>query len=216
MARAAIADELPVVIKVGGSLHGSDRLAEVLAVIATARRPVVVVPGGGIFADKVRDLQPAAGFDDATAHRLAMLGMHQMAAEFVKLEPQLALADSLDAIASLIEEGSVPVWLPLPMMETDRSVPWTWSTTSDSLAARLAELLGGATVVLLKSVDVALDTPVDVLDRDGVVDEVFPVIVSRARLAWRIFGPSDGDAFKAFLGDEMRRADTVPAGLHAG
>ena len=64
-----------MVVKVGGSLAETGRLKLVLPILAASKRPLVIVPGGGAFANKVRDLQNAIRFDDASAHRLAMLAM---------------------------------------------------------------------------------------------------------------------------------------------
>ena len=79
MAENATGGIRSLVIKVGGSLAETGRLPSAIALIESARVPVIVVPGGGPFADNVRALQPTLKFDDATAHRLAMLSMHQMA-----------------------------------------------------------------------------------------------------------------------------------------
>lgn len=190
---------LPLVVKVGGSLAESGRLAVALAVIANANRPVVVVPGGGAFADKVRDLQHALKFDDATAHRLAMLGMHQMAEVFVTTNARLRIADSLDAIADVLQSGAIPVWVPLPTLERDATIPADWSITSDGIAARLAELLGGAPLALLKSCDVPQASTAAALAAGGIVDAAFPGIVARANLDWQVFGPNDDSAFTALL-----------------
>ena len=197
----------PLVVKVGGSLLETGQLAVLLATIANAGRPVVVVPGGGAFADKVRDLQHALKFDDATAHRLAMLGMHQMAEVFITTNMRLRIADSLDAIVDVLASGDIPVWVPLPMLEHDATIPRDWSITSDGIAARLAELLGGAPLVLLKSCAVPQAASTVTLADDGVVDVVFPGIVARANLDWRVFGPDDNEAFAALLaGDAQGQA----------
>ena len=206
MAEAGGAAGLPLVIKVGGSLAETGRLKDALATICDAGRPVVVVPGGGSFVDKVRDLQHAVRFNDAAAHRLAMLGMHQMAEIFVALEPRLRVSDSVAEVGQILARGETPVWVPLPTLDKDDKIPADWSVTSDSIAARLAELLGGAPLALLKSIDVEpAEAAVD-LARDGVVDATFPGLVARARLDWRIFGPSDDAAFTMFLVPSPRRA----------
>lgn len=198
-----MADKLPVmkpiVVKVGGSLAETGRLKPILKLIANSKRPVVVVPGGGQFADKVRDLQNAIRFDDAAAHRLAMLGMHQMAEVYFTLEERLAPADSLDGIARVLATGLIPVWLPLQMCQDDREIPANWSISSDGLAARLAERMGGADLYLLKSIDVLGEASIEELTEAGVVDPAFHGIVARARLNWRILGPSDDAAFAALL-----------------
>ena len=189
----------PIVIKVGGSLAETGRLKPLLRLIANSKRPVVVVPGGGQFADKVRDLQNAIRFDDAAAHRLAMLGMHQMAEVYFTLEPRLAPADSLDGIARVLATGLIPVWLPLQMCQDDHEIPANWSITSDGLAARLAERLGGADLYLLKSVDVLPDATIEQVSEAGVVDPAFPGIVARARLNWRILGPAGDTGLEILL-----------------
>ncbi len=189
----------PLIVKVGGSLSETGRLPRALILVASAGRPVVVVPGGGSFADKVRNLQHVMKFDDAAAHRLAMLGMHQMAEVFIKIEPQLALAETLDDIARILSDGRIPLWVPLPMMEDDDSVPRNWSTTSDTIAARLAELLGGAPLALLKSVDVVTAQSAEALSVAGVVDRAFPAVIARSGIEWHVFGPSDDAALAQWL-----------------
>lgn len=187
----ALEGEGCIVVKVGGSLAETGRLAGVLAAIEKAGRPMIVVPGGGQFADKVRDLQTVMRFDDKSAHRLAILGMHQMAEVFFTMAPRLAAADSLEGFARVAAAGLIPVWLPLRMCQDDDQIPADWSITSDGLAARLAERLGALPVVLLKSVAADATASARDLADDGVVDPVFPEIVARAGLDWRVLGPDE-------------------------
>ncbi len=189
----------PLVIKVGGSLFESGRLAATLTMLARALRPIVIVPGGGPFADKVREQQRQTGFDDQTAHRLAMLSMHRMAETFTSLEPQLIVIDRVADIAPQIAAGRTPVWVPLPTLDGDTSLQPSWDTTSDAIAARLAELLGHAPVVLLKSVDVMAGATADHLSAAGVIDRAFAGVVERSRLDWHVIGPSGMVQFEAFL-----------------
>lgn len=200
MAETKAASGERLIIKVGGSLAETGRLSEVLALIVQARRPVIVVPGGGQFAEKVRDLQNALRFDDASAHRLAMLGMHQMAEVYFKLQPRLAPADSIEGIARILAIGQIPVWLPLQMSQDDPGIPADWTITSDGLAARLAERMGGLPLVLLKSVEADATETAAQLAKGGVVDASFPGIVARSQLDWRILGPSQMAQLRALLG----------------
>ena len=57
----------PIVVKVGGSLAENDRIGGALDIIARASRRIVVVPGGGVFADAVRAAQNNYQFSDETA-----------------------------------------------------------------------------------------------------------------------------------------------------
>ncbi|MET1045638.1 MAG: uridylate kinase [Hyphomicrobium sp.] len=201
MAEAGVRGERPLVVKVGGSIAETGRLTSVLEMIAAARVPLVVVPGGGPFADAVRKLQPELQFSDAVAHRIAMLAMEQMAECMVSLQAGLKIARSLDDISEAVMDGQIPVWAPLQMIGNDETIAANWSATSDSLSARLAELLD-TRLVLLKSVSVDGTTSARELALQGVVDRLFPEIVARAELSWSIFGPGDNVALSALLAGE--------------
>ena len=201
MAEAGVRGERPLVVKVGGSIAETGRLTSVLEMIAAARVPLVVVPGGGPFADAVRKLQPELQFSDAVAHRIAMLAMEQMAECMVSLQAGLKIARSLDDISEAVMDGQIPVWAPLQMIGNDETIAANWSATSDSLSARLAELLD-TRLVLLKSVSVDGNASAKELALQGVVDRLFPEIVARAELSWSIFGPGDDAALSALLAGE--------------
>lgn len=190
---------LPLVIKLGGSLAESGRLRMMLAHVRRARRAVVVVPGGGAFADAVRGAQDALGISDAVAHDMALLAMHQMAAVLCDLEPRLVAAETLESMAAAWRHGRVPVWLPAKLCLGDRLIPRDWSITSDGLAARLGERLSGAEVALVKSCVVKKGVSAPTLARRGIVDPVFPLIVARARLRWHVLGAGDEGRLAALL-----------------
>jgi len=201
VAEPGIRGDPALVIKVGGSLAKSGRLDGVLAKIGAARIPIVVVPGGGPFADAVRDLQPALQFDDRTAHRLALLAMEQMAEYIASRQSGMKVARTLDEISDAVIDGQIPVWAPLQMIGDDQSVCASWDVTSDALAARLAELMG-ARLVVLKSVNCGSQADAGELASKGIVDNAFPEIVSRAGLFWSILGPEDEAALLALLAGE--------------
>jgi len=198
VAERRLTEVRPLVVKIGGSLSETGRLCNALKMLSAAQVPIVIVPGGGPFADAVRSLQREMSFDDAVAHRLAMLAMEQMAEWMVAQRPGLKVAQTIDEISDCIMDGQIPVWAPLHMMGDDESTPASWSVTSDSLAARLAELLD-ARLILLKSVDVAGNVSAEELARQGVFDSLFPEIVARAGVSWSIFGPADDVALAAIL-----------------
>ena len=54
----------PLIVKVGGSLVENDRIGGALDIVARASRRLVIVPGGGIFADTVRRAQSDYQFSD--------------------------------------------------------------------------------------------------------------------------------------------------------
>ncbi len=94
------------VVKLGGSHARSPWLTDWLRAIAEDARRVVVVPGGGPFADAVRDLQPVMGFDDAAAHDMGLLAMAQYGRALASLAEAFVLADTLDAIEAALESAA--------------------------------------------------------------------------------------------------------------
>jgi aspartokinase-like uncharacterized kinase len=153
--------------------------------------PVVIVPGGGAFADAVRDAQAAFHFPDAVAHQMALLAMHQTGLILAALHPRLTPFETLAELRRALARDQIPVWLPLKLVQRDARVSANWSTTSDGLAARLAERIGRVPVVLVKSCRIACGTSLAALVRLRVVDPTFAAIVDRARLQWRVFGEGD-------------------------
>lgn len=198
MAEVAPAETL--VLKLGGSLSETGRLGEVAALVAQATVPVVVVPGGGPFADTVRMVEPALDIPQALSHRLALLAMHQMGLVIEAKSPRYHAAETLEDIASEIVLGAVPVWMPFALQHDDPTLPADWRTTSDALAARLAERLGGASVALVKACEIPPHSNLKALTAAGVVDPKFGEVVTRAGLSWRVYGPRDEAALRARLG----------------
>jgi aspartokinase-like uncharacterized kinase len=140
------------VIKLGGSLLSSGSLQEWLSTIVKhGAGKLVIVPGGGIFADQVRDAQQKWKFDDKAAHQMALLAMEQYAYLLQSYAPDLGLSDSIEGIEKAISLNQVPVWLPFKMINACQDISSNWDLTSDSLALCLAEQLNAEHVMLVKS-----------------------------------------------------------------
>jgi aspartokinase-like uncharacterized kinase len=172
-------------------LTETGRLEAVLKLVARAHRSIVIVPGGGAFADAVRADQTREGFSDDEAHRLAILAMHDMAADFVSLQPGLVGAHTVADIRAAWRRRRVPIWLPTRMCLRDGTIPQDWSITSDGLAARLAEQLGRLSIVLVKPVRVPRSASARSLADSGIVDFAFAAITRRSGLRWSIAGPGE-------------------------
>jgi aspartokinase-like uncharacterized kinase len=159
------------VVKLGGSLAASAWLRPWLRAIAAAAGAVVLVPGGGPFADAVRAAQPAMGFDDRAADAMAKLAMAQYGIALANLADGLCIAATEAEMADRLAEGRVPVWTPLPHAAAD--APPSWDVSSDSLALWLAHRLDAARVLLVKSRPPA-GPRVGALVAGGLLDAAFP------------------------------------------
>jgi len=129
------------VVKLGGSHALSPLLRPWLDAIGRAAGDVVVVPGGGPFADTVRAAQPAMGFDDAAAHDMAMMAMAQYARALTSLADGFVYADTLAAVQDAVACRKIPVWSPWPGLRAHPDIPRSWDVTADSLAIWLASAL---------------------------------------------------------------------------
>lgn len=182
-------------------------LARWLAVVAAARRPVVVVPGGGAFADTVRGEQQRLGFSDEAAHFMAILAMHQTGTLLVDMQPERLTAAATEAeLRGALGRGDIPVWMALSMAIGAPDLPRDWSVTSDGLAAWLALQLRIPEVWLVKSRSAGEGADLGGLVDEGVVDPVFAAIAGATGLAWRVFGPGDEAAMGAALSPQPEAA----------
>lgn len=197
------------VIKLGGSLLGSSELNLWLDIVARhGDGKVLIVPGGGIFADAVRDAQISSGIDDATAHRMAVMAMDQYGVLMTGLSPRLVTAKSELEIAERGWQHRGIVWLPSDMICADESIPMNWGITSDSLAAYLAAKLNAEHLILVKSSRPDADQQVSLekLTKEGFVDSAFgDHIAGRAFNTW-VVGRQDCVAFNdGFSETELER-----------
>lgn len=204
----------PIVVKLGGSTANAVELALWADALGTAHLPVVIVPGGGPFADQVRLAQSQMGFSDSAAHAMAILAMEQFGHVILDGRPSLVAAAMVEEIEHALAERRTAVWMPSTMALAAPEIQHSWDITSDSLAAWLAGRLGAATLVLIKqSSDFSeQDTP-ESLRRRGIVDAAFARTLPQG-VALRIAGPADAPQAKAALtsgklfGTLVGRADT--------
>jgi 5-(aminomethyl)-3-furanmethanol phosphate kinase len=140
------------VIKIGGGLTripgALDRVCRQLAQIAETHR-VVVVPGGGPFADVVRAFDAQGGLSSDAAHWMAILAMDQYAHVLADRISGAELVDEPGCV-SAVAPRKVVVLAPFRWMRAADVLPHTWGVTSDSIAAFIAGALGATRLVLIK------------------------------------------------------------------
>lgn len=190
---------MTVVVKLGGSLAAAGTLASWLAVVIQhGGGRVVVVPGGGAFADAVREAQRRDGFSDLAAHRMAVLAMEQYAWMLFDLAPMLVPCASLPEMRAALGDGSVALWLPSRMVLADPLIAGNWQVTSDSLAAWLARRLEAQHLVLVKSASAPPAAAME-LAALGYVDRAFPAYAEAALCPVSFCGPREMACLAAAL-----------------
>lgn len=172
------------VVKLGGSLLGSPELSNWLeTLVRISDGKVLIVPGGSLFADAVRQAQKITNIDNATAHHLALLAMDQYGLLLAGMHSKLVTAASELEIAERGWQHRCIVWLPSRMVMADETIIKNWQVTSDSLSAWIAKKIGALQLVLVKSAVISgyqLTAEVTRLQQQGMVDEAFAQFVQDA------------------------------------
>jgi aspartokinase-like uncharacterized kinase len=130
------------VLKLGGSLMG--HAPGVLSRVQSSGADVLVVPGGGRFADLVRDVDTERGLSPDAAHWMAVLAMDQYAY-------YLADKTGIELTPLLARKKGVRIVLPYEVLKRRDELPHSWDATSDTIAAWMAYKTGSG---LIKATDV--------------------------------------------------------------
>ena len=138
-------------VKIGGGLlrdEGIDGLRRACAEVKemASRRPLLVVPGGGPFADAVRAIDAQVGLRDDVAHAMALQAMDQLGTLLAPLLP------SAEPLTELVVPRTLGLLKAAPAFAGGPDVPESWAVTSDSLAVLAAGAIGAEEAILLKPV----------------------------------------------------------------
>jgi aspartokinase-like uncharacterized kinase len=179
-------------VKLGGSLH--HRVPDIVPFLFKSERPLLVVPGGGRFADAVRIEHVA---DDAS-HWMAIAAMEQygwyIASHGMRTTDLLSIPEK------------TTMFLPYTCMRQRDPLPHSWDITSDSIAAWVAAELG-IELLVLKSVDgislngIIQEQVIISLEND-VVDPFFIPFVLKHRIKTTIINGKSEGSIKRFLKGE--------------
>ena len=181
----------PLLVKLGGSLH--HQIPEIVPLLCKSER-LLVVPGGGLFADVVRQEHVS----DDSAHWMAIAAMEQyawvIASHGMKTTDILAIPET------------TAVFLPYISMRQHDPLPHSWDVTSDSIAAWIAAELG-IELLVLKSVDGIFlkginQKQVTTSIKNDVVDPFFIPFVLKHRIKTTIINGKSGESIEKFLNGE--------------
>ncbi len=164
-----------LIIKLGGSLAQAQTLLKCLNKIEInySHQKVIIVPGGGAFADQVRMAQSHWQFDDSTAHKMAILAMQQMALLIQGLKSDWVLAESTISLSEGLKTNNVLIWSPCIKELATNQIAESWDITSDSLAAWLANKLSAQHLILVKSAAIDQNLSLQELSEAGITDNGF-------------------------------------------
>ncbi|QDU28443.1 hypothetical protein ETAA8_35430 [Anatilimnocola aggregata] len=183
------------VVKVGGSLFDLPDLGRRLRAWLAAQTPAtnVLIAGGGELADVIRNWNQRFALGEERSHWLCIELLSTTAKVLSEVLVECRWIDLFADLRTCLDDATsmadLPVVFDLQQFLYDvepttqpESLPHHWGVTTDSIAARLAEVVLADELVLLKS----LLPPADAKDfaalaAAGYVDDYFPHIASRVK-----------------------------------
>ncbi len=144
------------VVKIGGSLAREPaklrELCKKISQIAQNQR-LIIIPGGGDFADAVRKADERFSLSISVTHQMAILGMDQYGLMLGDLTPNSIVVRDYDETKQSLDSDKLPIFLPSRLMIDVNLLESSWDVTSDSIALYLASSFHASKVVLVKDVD---------------------------------------------------------------
>lgn len=147
---------MEAVIKVGGSLaEDSTHLKNLCHKLNELSKEydVVIVPGGGRFADTVREFDRYFYLSNEVTHQMAILAMDQFGLLLSDLIPDSRVSYLLETVKSSVATQMTTILLPSRLMLETDSLEKSWDVTSDTIAAYVAKMLKAKKLILATDVD---------------------------------------------------------------
>jgi aspartokinase-like uncharacterized kinase len=187
------------VVKLGGSLYQKDELTHWIEQLSflSQQHPIIIVPGGGPFADHVRQAQQHYSFSDQHAHHMALLAMAQFGLTLLGLSEKchpLYYPSSLPR-----KQYPLSVWLPDKSLLTETDIPQNWQVTSDSLALWLAHNLKADKLLLVKQTKLCQPSSLCQLSEQGIIDVAFPILYQQHPVPSYLTHASEHDTIQSTL-----------------
>ena len=200
------------VVKLGGSLNADPLLPQWLDLLTQlGGGRVVLVCGGGRFADAVREHQAQWRFNDLAAHNMALLAMAQTAHFLHALNPALQMVATEADAARVLRLGKTALWSPLSLLTEQADAETNWRITADSIALSLAQRLGAAELLVVKSCTVDPLQSLAQLSAAGTVDAGFAAVAARGTVPVRFLRHDEPQALRALLLQPPLAAQPDPA-----
>lgn len=188
------------VVKIGGSLSRDPLLETWLRELTgLGGGRVVIVPGGGGFAEHVREHQSMWHFDDVCAHNMAVLAMAQHALMMQGLCRRLVVVSSEAQIRHALRDGRTAVWAPYDLLREQADMLTNWDVSSDSLAAWLANRLAAERLLIVKSCAIDPACSVTQYAAQGVLDARFADLTRDASYPFELLNKKDWPRLRELL-----------------
>ena len=101
---------------------------------------IIIIPGGGSFANFIRKIYDDLKFTDELAHWMSIISMNYNGIELGKKFPKLEVFEDYNKLKDSSKTFSI--FLPYQFIKENDKLPHNWQVTSDSIALFMAKRLG--------------------------------------------------------------------------
>jgi aspartokinase-like uncharacterized kinase len=112
---------------------------------------IIIIPGGGKYANFVRMLDKKISIGDELSHWMAIFAMNCNGIEISQKYNDIKDFDNLDELKKSKEK--IVIFLPYDFLYQLDELPHSWSVTSDSITLYIAHQLGLKDCFLIKDID---------------------------------------------------------------
>ncbi len=189
-----------IVVKLGGSLihRARELLNEIIEYSNAEGEKILIVPGGGIFADTVRKMNAS----EEASHWMAVLAMEQFG-YYIGDGTNVKLTECLEF------DENVGILLPYRLMKEKDELQHTWDVTSDTIAAWVALKLDARFIKATDVDGIYIDgvlqkelSASEITGKETCVDAELPRFLMKNRMNCEIVnGNCPGRLTSAFLGN---------------
>ncbi|ADC70398.1 aspartate/glutamate/uridylate kinase [Methanocaldococcus sp. FS406-22] len=180
-------------IKIGGSLtYDAKPLLKALKNYAKENnKKIVIIPGGGEFANVVRKIDKTLNISNSLSHKLAIKCMDLIGEVYAEIG-NIKAYDTLFDLKREIEKEKIAILLPSKILLSTDIAEHSWAITSDSLSLYIGKLLDVREVIIATDVDGIYDkfpggkllNIINANDIKGLtsVDETFPILLKQFKM----------------------------------
>ena len=136
------------IIKIGGSWLKNPKLPLLINFLQKfAKEKIVLVAGGGVFAETVRSVYTSNKMTEETGHILAMKATEIFAYYLKSINPKISITNKN---TNFIKKN-LNLWIPTEKLSFEKKFKKNWESTSDSIATWLYSNTKSKGVVFVKS-----------------------------------------------------------------
>jgi len=136
------------IVKIGGSWLKNPKLPLLINFLQKfAKEKIVLVVGGGVFAETVRNVYKSNKMTEETGHILAMKATEIFAYYLKSINPDIRITNR---VTNFIKKN-LNLWLPTEKLSFEKKFQKNWESTSDSIATWLYTNNKSKGVVFIKA-----------------------------------------------------------------